>query len=250
MIEVNNLTKCYGDLVAIESVSFKVGKGEILGFLGPNGAGKTTTMRILTCYMPATSGTASVEGFDIFQDSMEVRRRVGYLPEHPPLYNEMTVDGYIKFVSKIKGVPRSERRARIDEVIEKCALGDVKHRVIGHLSKGFKQRVGLAQALIHNPEVLILDEPTIGLDPRQIIEIRNLIKALAGDHTVVLSTHILSEVKHICQKVLIINQGRIAAEDSLDRFADDRALEQFFMEIITGSEPERDEEAPEGPLND
>lgn len=214
MISVNQLGKRYGDIIAIENVSFTVSKGEVLAFLGPNGAGKTTTMRILTCFMPATSGTASVAGFDVFEDAMEVKRRIGYLPETPPLYPEMTVSEYLIFVAKLKGLPRRNQSSGLKSALEKCGLGDVSGRMIGNLSKGFRQRVGLAQALIHNPEVLILDEPTVGLDPRQIIEIRELIKSLGGEHTIILSTHILPEATAVCQKVVIISGGRIAAVDS------------------------------------
>jgi len=214
LISVNQLGKRYGDIVAIDDVSFTVAKGEVLAFLGPNGAGKTTTMRILTCFMPATSGTATVAGFDVFEDAMEVKRRIGYLPETPPLYPEMTVSEYLIFVAKLKGLHRKDQLSGLKSALEKCGLGDVSGRMIGNLSKGFRQRVGLAQALIHNPEVLILDEPTVGLDPRQIIEIRELIKSLGGEHTIILSTHILPEATAVCQKVVIISGGRIAAVDS------------------------------------
>jgi gliding motility-associated transport system ATP-binding protein len=214
VIEVENLTKVYNHRKAVDSISFKVEKGEILGFLGPNGAGKTTTMRILTCYMPATDGTARVAGYDVFEESLEVRKRIGYLPESPPLYHEMSVQSYLNFVAKIKGVPGSKRKAQVDDVMQKCSIGDVRNRIIGKLSKGYKQRVGLAQALLNNPEVLILDEPTIGLDPKQIFEVRSLIKGLAGEHTVVLSTHILPEVSMTCSRVVIINNGRVVAMDT------------------------------------
>ena len=187
-------------------------KGEILGFLGPNGAGKTTTMRMLTCYLPPTSGTASVAGFDVAEDPMEVRKRIGYLPELPPLYADMTVQSYLNFVAKIKGVPSAEMKRRLEETMERTSTTHVRSTVIGHLSKGYRQRVGLAQALVHNPTVLILDEPTAGLDPKQIIEIRELIKGLGGDHTVILSTHILPEVSMTCEKVVIINNGSIVGE--------------------------------------
>jgi len=214
LIEVKDLTKYYGRKMAIENVTFEVEKGEILGFLGPNAAGKTTTMRIVTCFMPATAGSASVAGLDVFENSREVRRKIGYLPEHPPLYNDMTVDYYLDFVSTIKGVESSAKTRRIGEVIEKCGLKEVRSEIIGRLSKGFRQRVGLAQALVHDPEVLVLDEPTIGLDPKQIIEVRQLIKGLSGDHTVILSTHILPEVSMTCGRVIIINEGKIAAVDT------------------------------------
>ena len=214
MIQVQNLTRYYGAVPAIEGVSFEVQNGEILGFLGPNAAGKTTTMRILTCFMPASSGAAKVAGYDVRTQSLEVRRRIGYLPENPPLYPEMSVTSYLDFVAKIKGVDSRERKKRIAEVMDRTAISDVKDSVIRKLSKGYKQRVGLAQALVHNPEVLILDEPTIGLDPKQIIEVRELIRNLAQKHTVILSTHILPEVSATCQRVVIINKGKVVAEDT------------------------------------
>ncbi len=214
MIEVDRLTKRYGNLKAVDEVSFQVEKGEILGFLGPNGAGKTTTMRILTCFLPATEGTARVAGYDVFEDAMEVKRRIGYLPEHPPLYDEMTVDGYLNFVSRIKGVAPEDRKRRLQEVKETVRIEGYGRKLIKHLSKGFKQRVGLAQALIHDPEVLILDEPTVGLDPNQIKEVRELIKSLSGNHTIILSTHILPEVSMTCQRVVIISDGKIVAVDT------------------------------------
>jgi gliding motility-associated transport system ATP-binding protein len=217
MIEVDRLTKRYGPVPAIQDVSFAVEKGQIVGFLGPNGAGKTTTMRILSCFMPASSGTARVAGYDVFEQSLEVRRRIGYLPENVPLYGDMTVAAYLDFVANVKGLGRSERRRRVGEVLERCQIPDVRERLIGRLSKGYRQRVGLAQALIADPEVLILDEPTIGLDPKQIIGIRQLIKSLAGAHTVILSTHILPEVSMVCEGVVIINRGRIVASGLLDR---------------------------------
>ena len=216
MIEVRELSKYFGDLAAVESVSFRVEKGQIVGFLGPNGAGKTTLMRVLTCYLPPTAGTAVVEGFDVIEESMEVRRRIGYLPEEPPLYGDMTVEAYLGFVAKIKGVPSSQMRSRIEGTMERTAITDVRRTVIGHLSKGFRQRLGLAQALVHNPSVLILDEPTVGLDPRQIIEIRELIRSLRGEHTIILSTHILPEASMTCDKVVIINEGRIVGEGTPD----------------------------------
>jgi ABC-2 type transport system ATP-binding protein len=219
VIEVEHLTKVYNSRKAVDDISFKVEKGEILGFLGPNGAGKTTTMRILTCYMPATEGTARVSGFDVFEESLEVRKRIGYLPENPPVYPEMTVESYLNFVARIKGVVSSRRKSQVDDVMQKCDIGDVSTRIIGKLSKGYKQRVGLAQALLNNPEVLILDEPTIGLDPKQIHEVRALIKALAGSHTVILSTHILPEVSMTCSRVVIINKGKVVAMDSPEGLA-------------------------------
>jgi len=214
MIEVESLTKRYGTHTAVDNVSFRVQKGEILGFLGPNGAGKTTTMRILACYLPPTEGTARVAGYDVFEQPIEVKRRLGYLPETPPLYADMQVGTYLDFVAKIKGVPSASRKARIDEAVEKCRIADVRGKHIGKLSKGYRQRVGLAQAILHNPDVLILDEPTAGLDPKQIIETRELIKGLRGEHTIILSTHILPEVSMTCTRVLIINKGRVVAEDS------------------------------------
>ena len=214
MIEVENLTKAYGPVTAVDHVSFSVNKGEILGFLGPNGAGKTTTMRILTGYMPATSGTARVAGFDVFTDSMEVRRHIGYLPEAPPVYPDMSVAAYLDFVLRIKNIPADKRRARVDDALEKTSLGDKRDQLIKRLSRGYKQRVGLAQALVHDPDVIILDEPTVGLDPKQIIEVRHLIKNLAGNHTIILSTHILPEVSMTCDRVVIINKGKIAAVDT------------------------------------
>ena len=214
MIEVQDLTKTYGSVTAVDHVSFTVNKGEILGFLGPNGAGKTTTMRILTGYMPATSGTARVAGFDVFNDSIEVRRRIGYLPENPPLYPEMTVESYLDFVARIKNVPADKRSGRITDALQKTSLVDKRTELIKRLSRGYKQRVGLAQALVHDPDVIILDEPTVGLDPKQIIEVRHLIKGLAGSHTIILSTHILPEVSMTCDRVVIINKGKVAAVDT------------------------------------
>ncbi len=219
MIEVQHVTKRYGDLTAIERVSFTVDAGEVLAFLGPNGAGKTTTMRILTCFMPATEGTARVAGFDCFEQPTDVKRRIGYLPEAPPLYQELTVSEYLIFVGRVKGIPQGDLRRALNRVLEQLSLGDVRHRLIGNLSRGYRQRVGLAQALIHDPPVLILDEPTAGLDPKQIIEIRELIKHLAVSHTVILSTHILPEATAVCQRVVIINAGRIVAEDTPDRLS-------------------------------
>jgi len=214
LIEVQDVTKSYGTITAVDHVSFTVNKGEILGFLGPNGAGKTTTMRILTGYMPATSGTARVSGFDVFKDSMQVRRHIGYLPEAPPVYPDMSVESYLEFVLRIKNVPSEKHAALVDDALAKTSLGDRRHELIKRLSRGYKQRVGLAQALVHDPDVIILDEPTVGLDPKQIIEVRNLIKALAGSHTIILSTHILPEVSMTCDRVVIINKGKIAAVDT------------------------------------
>src|SRR5437867_1561917 len=216
MIEVSHLSKSYRDLKAVDDVSFQVQSGEILGFLGPNGAGKTTTMRILTGVLPPTSGTVKVSGFDVFEQPMEVKKRIGYLPETPPLYTDMTVRAYLRFVAEIKGVSRKTREAEVDRVATKTNSDKFVHRVIGNISKGYKQRVGLAQALLGDPEVLILDEPTVGLDPGQMIEVRNLIRSLAGKHTIILSTHILQEVKAVCRKVLILSGGKVAAYDDLE----------------------------------
>lgn len=219
MIEVHNVTKRYGELTAIDRVTFSVDKGEVLAFLGPNGAGKTTTMRILTGFMPATEGIARVAGYDCLDQPNEVKRRIGYLPETPPLYTELTVTEFLTFVGRIKGMKAKALRRAIAQVTDRLSLGDVRHRLIGNLSRGYHQRVGLAQALLHDPPVLILDEPTIGLDPKQIIEIRQLIKSLAGSHTVILSTHILPEATAVCQRVVIIHNGRIVAEDTPDRLS-------------------------------
>ena len=216
MIEVQHITKRYGRVTAVDDVSFRVERGEILGFLGPNGAGKTTTMRILTGYMPPSEGRAMVANYDVFNEPIEAKRRTGYLPETPPLYPDMTTREYLDFVAKIKGVPGGERKQRVAAVMERTRIADMAERHCGKLSKGYRQRVGLAQALIHNPEVLILDEPTAGLDPKQIIETRDLIRSLGGDHTIVLSTHILPEVAQTCQRVVIINKGRVVAVDTPD----------------------------------
>jgi len=232
MIEVANLSKRYGDLPAVRDVSFTAADGQILGFLGPNGAGKTTTMRIITGFMPATSGTVRVDGFDVFEQSTEVRRRIGYLPENPPLYNDMSVAGFLRFAARLKGVARGDIATALERVLETCGLTGVRDRLLGHLSKGFRQRVGLAQALIHDPPVLVLDEPTIGLDPRQIIDIRTLIKTLGAKRTVVLSTHILPEVSQVCDKVVIINDGRIVVEDQLANLTRGRSLEEVFIAAI------------------
>jgi ABC-2 type transport system ATP-binding protein len=232
VIEVQHLTKRYGPFTAVTDLSFRVERGEILGFLGPNGAGKTTTMRIITGYMPATEGKAIVAGYDVFDQPIEAKRRTGYLPETPPLYPDMTVRDYLTFVSKIKGIPSSERTSRINTVMERTRIADMATRLCSRLSKGYKQRVGLAQALIHNPEVLILDEPTAGLDPKQIIETRQLIRELAGDHTIVLSTHILPEVSQTCQRVVIISKGRVVAEDTPDNLtARLRGSETMYLQV-------------------
>jgi ABC-2 type transport system ATP-binding protein len=218
-IEVDNLTKYYGDFPAIENISFNVMKGEILGFLGPNAAGKTTTMRILTGFMPPTSGSARIAGFDIVSDSLAARQQIGYLPESVPLYLDMTVEDYLDFMGKIRGMDSKRRRSRIDDVISICRLGEYKSSIIGKLSKGFRQRVGISQAILHEPQVLILDEPTIGIDPIQVVETRNLIKSLGGDHTVVLSSHILPEVSAVCERVIIIHEGQVVAVDRPDNLA-------------------------------
>jgi ABC-2 type transport system ATP-binding protein len=235
MIKVEGLTKRYGRTVAVDNISFTVEKGQIVGFLGPNGAGKTTTMRVLTCFLPPTRGSAGIAGFDVLQQPFEVKKRIGYLPETPPLYPEMEVCEYLTFVGKLKGVPKRELKPRIDEVCGLCAIGDVRSRLISKLSKGYRQRVGLAQAILHNPDVLILDEPTAGLDPKQIIETRQLIKELAGDHTIILSTHILPEVSQTCQRVVIINKGRVVAVDTPDNLtAKLRGSETMYVQVDAG----------------
>ena len=219
MIHVQNVSKHYGDLIAVDNISFHLDKGDVLGFLGPNGAGKTTTMRILTGYMPPTKGSVYISDIDVFDNPGEAKSHIGYLPENPPLYEDMVVSEYLDFVADIKQVPADKKNNRIHYVMDKCGITDVSGRVIGHLSKGYRQRIGIAQALINDPSVLILDEPTNGLDPMQIIEIRELIQGLAGDRTVILSTHILPEVTMICSKVIIINKGKIALEESLENLA-------------------------------
>jgi ABC-2 type transport system ATP-binding protein len=216
MIKVDGLTKRYARTVAVDDISFEVEKGRIIGFLGPNGAGKTTTMRILTCFLPPSKGSVSVAGFDVLKQPLEVKKRIGYLPESPPLYPEMEVVEYLTFVARLKGIPGSQVKGRVAEVLEKCAIGDVGRKLQGKLSKGYRQRVGLAQAIIHNPDVLILDEPTAGLDPKQINETRQLIKNLAGNHTIILSTHILPEVEQTCEEVVIINKGKMVATDTVE----------------------------------
>jgi len=233
MLEVRNLTKRYGDFVAVRDASFTAAQGQILGFLGPNGAGKTTTMRVLTGFLPATSGTAKVAGFDVFTESAEVRRRIGYLPENPPLYTEMTAEAYLRFVARIKGMARNTIEDAIDRVVQTCGLDSVRRRLLGQLSKGFRQRAGLAQALIHDPPVLVLDEPTIGLDPIQIREIRALIQKLAGERTIILSTHILPEVSQICEKVVIINEGQVVLEQDMASLkSSGSTLEDVFLRVI------------------
>src|SRR5882757_264210 len=232
MITVNELTKRYARHIAVDHVSFEVQKGQIVGFLGPNGAGKTTTMRMLTCFMPPTAGTATVAGFDVLEQPHEVKKRIGYLPETPPLYPEMRTAEYLNFVGQLKGLSGAELAKRVDYVLERCSVADVKDKLLGKLSKGYRQRVGLAQAIIHNPDVLILDEPTSGLDPKQINETRDLIKSLAGDHTIILSTHILPEVEQTCQYVLIINKGRLVAKDSVNNLQNRaRGAESLLVEV-------------------
>jgi len=232
MIKVEGLTKRYGRTTAVDNISFEVQKGQIVGFLGPNGAGKTTTMRVLTCFLPPTEGKASVAGYDVMEQPLEVKKHIGYLPESPPLYPEMEVHEYLEFTGKIKGVSKSDLSRRVDEVTERCALGDVRYKLISKLSRGYRQRVGLAQALIHNPDVLILDEPTAGLDPKQIIETRKLIHNLSGEHTIILSTHILPEVSTTCQLVIIINQGKLEAIDTPENLtARLQGHETIFVEV-------------------
>jgi ABC-2 type transport system ATP-binding protein len=247
MIEVSRLTKRYRDLVAVDDLSFTVGRGEIVGFLGPNGAGKSTTMRILTGFVPATSGTAKVAGFDVFEHPLEVKRRVGYLPESPPVYLDMTVRAYLAFCAGLKRLPRRSVRSEVERVASAVAVEHVMGRVIGNLSKGYRQRVGLAQALLGDPEVLVLDEPTVGLDPLQIREVRELVKGLAGKHTVILSTHILPEVAMTCEKVLVVNRGRLVDFDTLEGLIakhlpgrrvtlDDIAfLEEIYGKLVAGA---------------
>ncbi len=217
MIQVSHLTKLYGPRPAINNLNFEVKKGEIVGFLGPNGAGKSTTMKILTGFMPATDGKVNIAGFDVFENPIDVKRNVGFLPENPPVYPEMQVEDYLKFAAQLHQVPKSNLSQAVSTALEKTSLGNVRNLLIGNLSKGYRQRVGLAQALVHNPQVLILDEPTVGLDPKQIIEIRELIRSLAGDHTVILSSHILPEVTATCQRIIVISQGQIVAQDTLEQ---------------------------------
>lgn len=233
MIEVQNLSKSYGDYTAVSDVSFTASKGQIVGFLGPNGAGKTTTIRMLATYLPPSSGTAKVAGYDIVTQSDKVREKIGYLPENPPLYGEMTVLEYLRFIADIKGVPRAEVSARIAQVMERCFITDVRNKLCQHLSRGYRQRVGLAQAIIHDPEVIILDEPTSGLDPKQIIEIRQLIHSLGQNHTVLLSTHILPEVSMVCNKVVIVSRGRVVIESLLNQLTKEKDLEQIFLESVS-----------------
>ena len=243
MIKVEGLTKRYARNVAVDDISFEVQKGQIVGFLGPNGAGKTTTMRVLTCFLPPTAGTANVAGYDVIEKPMEVKRRIGYLPETPPLYPEMDVGEYLAFAGRLKGLSGAELNRRIDEVSGRCNVADVKHKLIAKLSKGYRQRVGLAQAIIHNPDVLILDEPTSGLDPKQTVDTRDLIRSLAGDHTIILSTHILPEVEATCEQVLIINRGKLVATDSVHNLTRRlRGSETVLVEV----EPRSGETLPPG----
>ena len=250
MIEANSLSKRYGDVVAVNDVSFSVSQGEVVGFLGPNGAGKTTTMRMLTGFLPPTDGTASIAGHDIFDEALEARRAIGYLPETPPIYPEMTARNYVDYVARIKDVPRARRREAVDRALERCGLAEVRHRVIGTLSKGFRQRVGLAQAIVHDPPVLILDEPTVGLDPIQIGEIRGLIGDLSGgeggdtQHTIVLSSHILAEVSAICRRIIMINQGRKTVDAPISELTEGgRSLEELFAREVSDEADAPAEEA-------
>src|ERR1700726_2714280 len=232
MIKVKDLTKRYARTMAVDQISFEVARGQIVGFLGPNGAGKTTTMRMLTCFLPASSGSATVAGFDVLEKPLEVKKRIGYLPETPPIYPEMETAEYLKFVGQLKGLSGAELQKRVDYACERCAVADVKNKLLGKLSKGYRQRVGLAQAIIHNPDVLILDEPTAGLDPKQINETRDLIKSLGGDHTIILSTHILPEVEQTCEQVLIINKGKLVATDSVHNLQNRaRGAESLLLEV-------------------
>jgi ABC-2 type transport system ATP-binding protein len=233
VIVADHLTKVYPGKRAIEDVSFEVKAGEIVGFLGPNGAGKTTTMRILTCFQPATEGTARVAGFDVFEQADEVKQRIGYMPESPPIYPEMRVGEYLEFVARIKRVPRSQVRSRLANAVERCGLGDVQHRMTGKLSKGYRQRVGLAQAILHSPPILILDEPTSGLDPKQVVEVRRLIRELAGEHTIILSTHVLPEVSMTCERVIIINRGHVVLSSQLqDLTTHGTDLQTLQLELV------------------
>lgn len=232
MIKAEHLTKTYGLFTALHDVSFEINKGEIVGFLGANGAGKTTTMRILTGFYQPTSGKASIAGHSVTEAPYEVKKRIGYLPETPPVYPEMTVQSYLKFILELKKIPKSQHKANLEWAMEKCGLTARRNSIIGNLSKGFRQRVGLAQAVIHRPPVIILDEPTVGLDPLQIIEIRNLIKDFAGEHTVLLSTHILSEVTATCQRAIMIHGGRVVHEQQIKDLTEKKSLEELFLEVI------------------
>jgi ABC-2 type transport system ATP-binding protein len=233
MIEVEGISKNYGDYIAVSEISFSASKGQIVGFFGPNGAGKTTPIRMLATFLPPSSGTARLAGFDILTQPDLVRHNIGYLPENPPLYGEMTVGEYLHFVAEIKGVPRASVKSRVGEVLERCFIADVKGKLCQHLSRGYRQRVGLAQAIIHDPKVIILDEPTSGLDPKQIIEIRQLIKSLAESHTVILSTHILPEVSMVCTQVVIISTGRVVMESDMSDLTREKSLEQVFLDSVS-----------------
>jgi ABC-2 type transport system ATP-binding protein len=238
MIKVEGLSKRYARNTAVDNISFEVQKGQIVGFLGPNGAGKTTTMRMLTCFMPPSSGSASVAGFDVLEQPFEVKKRIGYLPETPPLYHDMEVEEYLTFVGRLKGIPSADLARRVKEVSERCNVADMSKRLIHKLSKGYRQRVGLAQAIIHNPDVLILDEPTAGLDPKQIIETRSLIRSLAGDHTIILSTHILPEVEQTCEQVIIITRGKVVATDTVQHLTNRlQGTEGVLVEVEPRSGP-------------
>ena len=238
MIKVEGLSKRYARNTAVDNISFEVQKGQIVGFLGPNGAGKTTTMRMLTCFMPPSSGSASVAGFDVLEQPFEVKKRIGYLPETPPLYHDMEVEEYLTFVGRLKGIPSADLSRRVREVSERCNVADMSKRLIHKLSKGYRQRVGLAQAIIHNPDVLILDEPTAGLDPKQIIETRSLIRSLAGDHTIILSTHILPEVEQTCEQVIIITRGKVVATDTVQHLTNRlQGTEGVLVEVEPRSGP-------------
>lgn len=242
LIEVENLTKYYGNFLALDNLSFKVRSGEVVGFLGPNGAGKTTAMRIMTGFFPPTEGRAVIAGRDVFTHPQEVKRNVGYLPEAPPLYPELRVTDYLAFVAGLRLIPKEQRPKRIEEVMEKCGLEEKQKAYIGTLSKGYRQRVGLAQAIIHDPPILILDEPTSALDPRQVVEIRNLIRSLAGEHTIVLSTHILTEVSQVCERVLILNRGKLIAEDTPENLSRELAeAKRFYLELEAPLEAVMDE---------
>lgn len=250
MIEVKNISKRYGEFSAVTNVTFSAKKGDIVGFLGPNGAGKTSTIRMLATYAPPSSGTATVAGFDVIQQPDEVRKRIGYLPENPPLYPEMTVREYLRFVGQIKGVPARELAQRVKSTMDRCFVADVADKLCSTLSRGYRQRVGIAQAIIHDPQVIILDEPTSGLDPKQIIEIRRLIKSLGDDHTVILSTHILPEVTMVCNKVVIINRGAVVMEKPLSELTKERSLEEIFISAISSDAASSSEpSAPEARAN-
>jgi ABC-2 type transport system ATP-binding protein len=244
MIEVEGLVKRYGDHAAVDGVTFRVGRGEVVGFLGPNGAGKTTTLRILSTFLTQDEGVARVAGFDVLREPMEVRRRIGYLPEHPPIDLDHTVREYLGFCASLRGVPRARKRSAIASVIARCGLDPVAGRLIGNLSKGFRQRVGLAQALVHSPEVIVLDEPTVGLDPNQIREIRLLIRSLAGEHTVLLSSHILPEVAMTCSRVIVVHRGRVAADCAVDVSAAGGGLEATFLEVTSADASAHEEAVP------